>query len=126
MGTNYYHRYAHCDCCGRYDERHICKSMVTFRGYRPDPDWPDEFTGPLLASWRQWKRELIDRGGQVWDEYGRQHDLAEFIAAVESTKPEHRRRQCDWVQEHAGDYGTRGDRYWLDGDGFSFYDGEFS
>ena len=121
MGTNYYHRFNHCDCCGRYDERHICKSMVMFRGYRPAPDWPDEFAGPLLTSWRQW-REALRQEGEVWDECGRQFDVQQFIAAVESTDPDSRRRQFEWVQAH----GTVRDKDWLDGDGFSFYDGEFS
>lgn len=126
MGTNYYHRYNHCDCCGRYDERHICKSMVTFRGYRPDSDWPDDFTGPLLTSWRQWKAELL-AGGSVWNEYGDALDTAEFIAAVESTRPDSRRRQYDRVQENAYRHpGRPTDQDWLDGDGFSFYGGEFS
>lgn len=125
MGTNYYHRYDHCECCGRYDERHICKSLRTFRGYRPDPDWPDEFTGPLLATWQQWKAELL-KGGEVWDEYGRREETAAFIEAVEATKPEHRRRQYDWMVEHARDYGLSLGRDWLDPEGFSFAEGEFS
>lgn len=125
MGANYYHRFAHCDCCGRYDERHIGKSLVMFRGYRPDPDWPDDFTGPVLASWQQWK-EALSKEGEVWDEYGRQHDVQQFIADVESTDPVRRRRQYDWMQQHSAEYFLELDHDWLDADGFSFTGREFS
>ena len=120
MGTNYYHRFGHCDCCGRYDERHIGKSMTMFRGYRPDPDWPGDTT-PTITSWQEWKAALR-ADGQIVDEYGREHDVEEFITAVEATDPDRRRRQFDWVQQ----YGATRDNDWLDADGFSFYAGEFS
>ncbi len=121
MGTNYYHRYNACDCCGRYDERHICKSMLSFQGYRPAPDWPEDFTGPEVVSWKQW-RSVIEASGEVWDEYGRKWDPAEFTAAVEATDPASRRRHYDWMVEH----GMPLSRDWLDSDGFSFTTVDFS
>lgn len=124
MGANYYHRFGHCDCCGRYDERHICKSLVMFQGYRPDPDWPEDPT-PTLVTWEGWKLALR-ADGTVWDEYGREHDVESFIADVEATKPEYRRRQYDWVQENRYGYGRDADSDWLDPDGFSFCNREFS
>lgn len=120
MGTNYYHRSGHCDCCGRYDERHIGKSMVMFRGYRPDPDWPEDPT-LTLVTWEHWKAALR-ADGTIRDEYGREWDVNEFIAEVESTESRQRRRQFDWMEEHYSE--TPND--WLDPDGFSFCDREFS
>jgi hypothetical protein len=123
MGTNYYHRFNACECCKRYDERHICKSMTSFQGFRPDPDWPDDST-VSITSWAGWKQK-IRADGEVWDEYGRQWDVEQFIADVETTSPESRRRQYDWMVEHNHRYGGL-DHDWLDADGFSFTDTDFS
>lgn len=120
MGTNFYHRYNHCDCCGRYDERHIGKNMTMFQGYRQDPDWPDPT--PEIVSWQQWK-EILRTEGEVWDEYHRLWDLEAFISAVENTDPARRRRQYDWVMRHRF---TPKHLDWLDADGFSFHEGDFS
>jgi hypothetical protein len=123
MGTNYYHRFNRCDCCGRYDERHICKSMTSFQGYRPDPLWPDE-DAPTIVSWADWKAAL--QTGEVWDEYGRQLNVAQFIDDVEATGPARRRRQYDWMQENGARYRLKLDHDWLDSEGFSFTDREFT
>lgn len=135
MGTNYYWRHNICSCCGRYDEWHICKSLVSFEGRFGEPDWDDAArkflpAPPTVASWRQW-RDLIRSGGEVWDEYGKQVDVEEFISDVESTDRANRRRQYDWVVDHPDPFWdrkfgvvSRGE--WLDEDGFSFYGGEFS
>jgi hypothetical protein len=122
MGANYYHRTNRCDCCGRFDERHICKSGTSFQGYRPD--WANDST-PLIVSWEEWKTALR-ADGEVWDEYGQRHDVEQFIADVEATEPERRRRQYDWMVQHARDYGLSMDRDWLDPDGFSFTLSEFT
>lgn len=124
MGTNFYHRFNKCDCCGRYDERHICKSGVIFRGYRrPDYlDSDDPFTEVL--SWADWKGMIL-AGGEVWDEYGEKSDVRDFIAYVESHAPEQRRRQFDWMLENDRE-SIREGRDWLDAEGFSFYSGEFT
>lgn len=136
MGTNYYWRHNICSCCGRYDQQHICKSLVMFRGYFDEPEWDNdrrEFkpAPPLIVSWQQWRAKLRSDEGEVWDEYGDRLDTEEFILDVEATDADNRRRQYDAVVS----YGTpflerkfgvqpRGD--WLDADGFSFYGGEFS
>lgn len=125
MGTNFHHRYNLCECCGRYDERHICKSMRSFQGYRPDPQWPDDFTGPVIVTWEDWKAHLR-AGGEVWDEYGKQWDVETFIADVETTPPNMRRMQYDWMVRHEGRFGVTLDDDWLDPDGFSFTDREFT
>lgn len=130
MGTNFYHRTNICTCCNRYDERHICKSGVSFQGYRNDSQ--DMFLGPPvpptypreILSWADWKA-VICEGGEVWDEYGTHWNVAEFLAYVEDSTREERGWQYQWVQEHRNEPYTQHDRYWLDPDGFSFYDGEF-
>lgn len=118
MGTNHYHRTNLCDCCGRYDQRHIGKSWSMFQGYRPD-DWASDV--PELLSWQQWKEHLLS-GGTVWDEYGREVPVAEFIADVEAVPLERRRRQTQWIFDHG--YGDEHD--WHDSEGYSFCDREFS
>lgn len=137
MGTNYFWRHNLCDCCGRYDEWHICKSMTSFQAYFACPEWNETARQydpemPLVVSWAKWK-VLLRSGGQVWDEYACQHDVEEFISDVEAVSPERRRRQYDWVREHPIGYGRANliDKVvpggeWLDADGFSFYGGEFS
>lgn len=136
MGTNYYWRHNICSCCGRYDELHICKSLVSFEGHFAEAE-RDETSGKyappaaLIVSWSQWRNKLRD-GGEVWDEYGLRHDTAEFIAFVEATDPVARRRQYEWCVNHPHIVPPRRiDRIgpcgeWLDADGFSFYGGEFS
>jgi hypothetical protein len=118
MGTNHYHRYNHCDCCGRYDERHIGKSWGMFQGYR------DEDEKAPVTSWQGWKATLR-ADGEVWDEYGQQVDVEEFITDVEATDSVRRRRQYDWVRDHHS-YGRAMEHDWLDADGFSFTDNEFT
>lgn len=136
MGTNYHWRHNICDHCGRYDDWHICRSTTSFRGHFAD-EWPwneakRKFDPPkvLVASWAVWKM-LLRHDGEVWDEYGVQRDVEEFIADVEKVKPEQRRRQYDWVRDHPIGLDRPLDQVvpggtWLDEDGFSFYGGEFS
>lgn len=124
MGTNFFHHTNACEHCGRHDERHIGKSFRMFQGYRPDPDWPDDPT-PYLTSWQHWKAALL-AGGEIWDEYGTRWDAEDFIARVEATEKSLRRRQYDAVAEHAKLHGIAVRNDWIDGDGFSFCDLEFS
>lgn len=112
MGTNYYARTDVCECCGRGDERHICKSLTSFRGY-------SEFD-LKLRSWRDWKSFLQRDNITVWTEYGEQIPVEKFIADVEATPREARERQTRWVLKYHDP-----SRDWLDAEGFSFHDGEF-
>ena len=133
MGTNYYWRHSICTCCQRYDEWHICKSLASFRAHFGEEQWNAEtlrydLPPALVSSWAGWK-ELLRKDGQVWDEYGDQHDVDRFISDVEAVPTEARRRQYDWVaanrpSSHVGQVTQYGD--WLDPDGYSFYGGEFS
>lgn len=135
VSTNYYWRHNICACCGRHDEWHICKNLTSFEAHFGPAEWDDtikRFTAPppLVTTWAEWKG-LLRTEGQVWDEYGHRHDVEAFIARVENTKPEDRRRQYDWCATHP-QLGVRHldcvqvDGDWLDPDGFSFYGGDFS
>lgn len=128
MGTNFYWRHNACSCCGRYDERHICKSMVSFAGYFGlDEYGMPSANSPEITAWQDWKKRLLS-GGEIWTEYGGRWGTAEFIDHVEATSPEARRRQYEWmVRNHGPDrIGVEPCKDWLDPEGFSFYGGEFS
>jgi hypothetical protein len=127
MGTNYYWRTEPCEHCGRSDEvLHICKSLNKFRGHFT---WPDDGgdAEPWVVSWQDWKAELRGGAGRIFDEYGAEHDVEEFIRCVELVPMESRRRQFDWMVENRGTAAEVAPGCdWLDADGFSFIGGEFS
>lgn len=114
MSTNYYARYNVCDCCNRYDEVHIGQSYRALQ------------TQPALGirSWTAWCTFLNTEGVQVFDEYDRQLDVAEFIQG--------------WVpRQDAAQHVAETDKSWnylfnsksgdfLDEQGFYFVDREFS
>lgn len=104
----------------------------SLQGHR-DTDMP-------VDTWAKWKQIILLPTSKVVDEYGHEHDPAAFIAEVESTTVENRRRQYDWIRDHQDDemrgwYGVipegitppanTGDE-WLCPDGFSFNYREFS
>lgn len=121
MGTNYYVRSACCSTCGRYDEHHICKSLSSFEAKRR---WDDDL-GVVIecGSWAEWRTFLRSNPVEVWDEYGRRHEVEDFIGQVEALPPESRCRQHgymvrDYPQEVSD--GPQEGMSWLDPDGFSF------
>lgn len=129
MGTNYYHRTDICPCCSRYEVTHICKSHITFEAI---VQWNDDGTmAVVVSSWAQWK-DRLRAGGEVWNEYREIIPTERFIADVEATDPQARRRQYDWLrderpvwmQPHLDSVSPDGE--WLDADGFSFSGREFS
>ncbi len=77
MGTNYYHRTSICRSCGRCDERHIGKSSggwtFSFRGYPEDG----------IKSWQDWLL-ILKAGGKIYNEYGDQISIRDFIKLVKS------------------------------------------
>ncbi len=124
MGTNYYHRTNICDCCSRYDERHIGKSSggweFSFQGYK------DEEHQPKIASFEDWKREL-QAEGKIFDEYGKEYSYEEFVKFVETKKggtfnDRSNTNQYDYCVEHG--YGVSND--WKDAEGHPFTSAEFS
>lgn len=96
-----------------------------------------EFLDGSITTWDQWKR-IILMGGTVIDEYGRTHEPMAFVAEVESTTVENRRRQYDWIRDRQDEPWFGGvipegitppldtNDEWLCPDGFSFTFREFS
>lgn len=93
-----------------------------------------EFLDGPISTWQHWRR-IILIGGKVFDEYGTEVDRLDFIADVESTTVENRRRQYDWIVDNPGFMGALPegvvppadtDDEWLCPDGFSFTFREFS
>lgn len=82
MSTNYYHRYSICECCNRYDEKHIGKYSMgwqfSFRAYQ------NLDASVLVGSWNDWK--LVLTMGKIFDEYGNEISYDDFVAKVESSK----------------------------------------
>jgi hypothetical protein len=125
MGTNYYSIESECLVCDRCERRHICKNLTSFQGFFTEgPDYKDV---PWIVSWQDWKDHLRDEAVRVEDEHGRTYEVEDFIAKVEATSPDARRRQYDWMFAHepaqAGPVENGCD--WLDADSFSFYGGGF-
>jgi hypothetical protein len=91
---------------------HICKSHTSFQG-------------KVFNSWAAWRNFLENNEWNltIRDEYGHEHDVAQFVADVESTSPEARSRQHQWMVDHYKPHERPDD--WRDPDGFSFHRGEF-
>ena len=119
MGTNYYAAEAACPApCAHCSPQslHIGKSLVMFQGHEHTP-WGS------IRSWQDWKRALLTTPRPtITDEYGCTHTAEAFIADVEATAPESRRRQYEWIVQHYGSAGSD----WLDGDQFSFTASDFT
>ena len=123
MGTNYYVRKNHCECCNRHDrEYHIGKSSygwaMTFQGY----PWNK------LDSWKNWKEFL--KNEVIIDECGDVIDYDEFVTMVETYKSPGFKRDDGHVNKshyvECSKEGHRMDRDWVDEDGYSFTTTEFS
>ena len=119
MGTNYYHRFNICDHCGRYDERHIGKASggwtFSFQGYHATEDWRG------IHSLEDWKDLFSDPTTKIFDEYGDEISVLDFLAIVANHRGCERnhtieaRKHPGWPQDD-----------WLDPEGHSFSGGEFS
>lgn len=121
MGTNYYHRFNRCDCCNRYDQRHI--GMDSWGWEFSFQAFTDDEYKPFLKSWAEWKEAL--KAGQIFDEYGEEMPVDKFIAYVEGTKG--RKNHYDAMIDYAK---RRGPSYmdgeWKDAEGWSFSTAQFS
>lgn len=123
MGTNYYHRTNICQHCNRYDEVHIGKSShgwtFNFHGEREsDPEFNP--LGGIVISFADWKERLKE--GRIFDEHGKETSLEDFIQLVESKRDE-KYNHATYCQTYHPDYASRS---WLDDEGNSFSEGEFS
>lgn len=129
MGTNYYVISNKCEHCGRYDIfHHIGKNSwgwtFTFQAYRYDH----------LTSWKEWKEFLTVNKCVIYDEYGEEVHLEEFIEMVETYKAP------NWVNPDNGHKNQSHYRYvkddpkwkfdpdtnWEDDEGYSFINCDFS
>lgn len=121
MGTNYYHRTAICECCNRYDERHIGKSSYgwsfSFRGYKPN-EWSDDKTP--IVDYVNWIRAL-ESTGKIFDEYGTEISLQGFKQMIQAKIGQ--QNHTTYCRLHYPDHARD---CWLDADGHSFQEGEFS
>ena len=114
MGMNYYHRINQCTLCGRYDEMHIGKSSFgwtfAFRGYLNGP--------AVIRSYQDWLTilEAVEAVGDIYNEEGNEISVEEFKAMVESKRVAKHNQAIDHPSPHD----------WLDPEGYSFCDLEFS
>lgn len=133
MGTLYYMRIDPCPHCGRVDKQWlICKSHRLFRAYGSPKteyvyDTPAD-NGRPVKSWQDWVMLLTKPQHEVWDEYGAKVDIDSFIQKVQEVPMNQRRRNYDAVQELVRERGYRPiiGEDWLDPEGYSFYNEDFS
>ena len=122
MGTNYYWTPEHdiCPACHRTDptppKLHIGKSSAgwTFNFATPR-------TEPHLTSWKTWRLHIATRSGTITDEYGCTITLADMITIVDARTP-NLKRIYDVATHRERQEGI----YWLDNEGQSFTNREFS
>lgn len=127
MGTNYYLHVNVCSLCRKPEKSyHIGKSSggwtFSFRGYRNDCE------ELKILSYKDWLNFIAGCAScQIVDEYGDYVTLDDFKNLVEKKKDEvynHtiycKHSQQEWIRED----GER--RCWLDDEGNSFSEGEFS
>lgn len=125
MGTNYYLYTEICKHCGRSDDPiHIGKSSVgwhfSFRGYLDD--WYD-FQITTFEEWKKFLVEKISRGAIIKDEYGREIQLMDFLTLI--ANKQNSKYKSPALASMASRYSTyRQD--WVDDDGYSFSNYEFS
>ena len=117
MGTNYYHRTNICQCCNRFNERHIGKSSAgwqfNFQGY-------NGYEIPNIISFEDWKKEL-QSDGKIFDEYGRDISFKAFVQMVKS-----KQSQPNNHYDYCIEQGYIMDNDWKDIKGYSFTSAEFS
>lgn len=120
MGTNYYWHREKKDACphcghtpGPYAPIHIGKSSA---------GWTFSFhaTGGL-RSWKRWRRFLETEKGEIRDEYGKHVPLEIFIKLVVEKQGVLDNKRHAEESRRWSDYNS-----YLDEDGFSFSEGDFS
>ena len=118
MGTNFYHRENICECCNRYDEKHIGKNsygwQFFFQGH----------TTPEIRSFKDWIGELA-ASGKIFDENGKEFSLDEFIQIVKE-KQSQPNNHYDYCKEREKERGFLADDNWKDREGHPFSYSEFS
>jgi hypothetical protein len=124
MGTNYYLEYNHCKKCNRLDEIHIGKKSYGwsfgFHGVKKD-DVEDE--REEIKSWQDWKKKIQEKGCIIRNEYNETVSAKEFIKIVETSK-KNKSNLNHYIEMKKEGFKMRGE--WLDEEGYSFSEGEFS
>ena len=138
MGTNYYLQGKNQET-GRCRDLHICKTSggwtPSMRGYSYQNDFFN--VGPI-TSWFDWKlflRNQTNNGGIIFNEYDEPIQYKDFVKLIEDWQKAEDRNGGKKKNhaEHAlsGEFGdlftnntTR--QYWIDLEGYSFHDGDFS
>lgn len=106
MSTDYYWRWAHCDCCKRYTSTHMFSSGLLFRAYiREDSPFP----GGGVNSVEEWKDVTATVPGRLVDEYGKEHGIGQFWEDVYTPSFE----RINWGEQ-------AGMNAWQDNQGFWF------
>jgi hypothetical protein len=121
VGTNYYQRTNICECCGRYEERHIGKKSAgwefSFQGYNEDIE---------IYSWEDWKKVLKEKG-KIFNEYGEEISYEEFVKLVEDSKGgEYNGRLNTNHYDYCEKDGCITNNDWKDPEGHSFSLSDFS
>ena len=146
MGTNYYLQRLHPDT-GRAKDIHICKTSggwtPSMRGYRNEGriDWGDDNWYSIdIRSWREWKWFLLKeakKGGIIFNEYDEPIGLRDFFKHIERWQKNDERSE-GYIPKlnHAhearrgafsdGEMDSHALACWIDDEGYSFHDGEFS
>lgn len=111
MGTNYYARTNACKCCKRGEDTHIGKSSA---------GWTFSFHATYeIKSYKAWLKVLSKKGTLIFDEYDREKSLEDFKKLVEAKR--------DAKFNHAIECkDSEYDKSFLDEEGNSFSEGEFS
>ena len=125
MGTNYYWHVDTCPTCHRpKDKFHIGKSSggwtFSFQALK-DFESPD---GKEIRSVKDWKRAMRKTKGVIVDEYGQATTTRKFWALVRQKKAKAGALiHATYVRQNDS-YSL--DRVWLDEEGNSFSEGEFT
>lgn len=126
MGTNYYYHMNVCPHCKRADKPiHIGKSSAgwtfSFRGYRKD------YEDRKITSYAEWLTFLTSNIGEIRDEYGETISLEDFKKMVEAKRSaKYNHTTYCLAATHPGDRQHALESCWLDSEGNSFSESEFS
>ncbi len=144
MGTNYYLQKLNPET-KRTRDIHICKTSggwtPSMRGYRQaDYSWSNSTALDYLdiRTWRDWKWFLlkeIKRGGIIFDEYDDPISLKDFFKKIkewqagechDGTPKSNHAKEALKGSFSNGELDSHAKSCWIDPEGYSFHDGEFS
>lgn len=123
MSTNYYQRINICEHCNRYDEIHLGKSSSgwTFGFHGERRSDPELYPMGIVLTFDDWKARLKD--AKIFNENNEEVSLDKLLELIKSKKNE-KLNHTIYCREHEPKYAARD--CWLDKDGNSFSEGEFS